>query len=400
MCSELAIDVRGLSKTYYLYDTPRDRLKQFVLPRLQRMVGLAPGRYYQEIWALRDISFEVKRGETVGIVGRNGSGKSTLLQIICGTLSCTSGIIHTRGRIAALLELGTGFNPEFTGRENVYMNAALLGLNKSDIDDRFERIAAFADIGDFIEQPVKTYSSGMIVRLAFAISASVDPDILIIDEALAVGDIRFQAKCFHRLSKLKEAGTTVLFVTHSTEQTVKHCDRAILMDQGSIVGIGLPKEITNQYMDLLYGQTSTTQRLPADYTAATHPIIALERVDRNSYFSVSLEDEYAAMLGWNPNEYRWGNGDAKILDFRILDKEGNHTVQLYADHEYIIAMKVSFKRSVSNFVFGFYIKTIDGLLITGSNSRDFPDLLQPRREFEESCLLYDVSFKFSPRLAS
>ena len=185
--NDIAIRVSNLGKYYQIYDAPRDRLKQFVLSRLQRLIGKQPKQYFREFWALKEVSFEIKKGETVGIIGRNGSGKSTLLQMICGTLFPTNGTVETRGRIAALLELGSGFNPEFTGRENVYLNGAVLGLSKEEIDTRFDAIAAFADIGDFIEQPVKTYSSGMFVRLAFAIQANVDPEILIVDEALAGG---------------------------------------------------------------------------------------------------------------------------------------------------------------------------------------------------------------------
>lgn len=227
---DIAIRVENLSKCYQIYDTPRDRLKQFILPRLHHLTGQTPRQYFREFWALKDVSFEVKKGETIGIIGRNGSGKSTLLQLICGTLSPTSGSITTNGRIAALLELGSGFNPEFTGRENVYMNASVLGLSKEEIDARFEDIVAFADIGTFIEQPVKMYSSGMMVRLAFAVQAQVEPDILIVDEALAVGDAKFQAKCFDRLHQLKEGGTSILLVTHSSEQIVTHCSEAILLD--------------------------------------------------------------------------------------------------------------------------------------------------------------------------
>jgi len=226
MSSDIAIKVENLSKCYHIYDQPHDRLKQIVLPRLGGFVGLTPKQYYQEFWALRDVSFEVKKGETVGIIGRNGSGKSTLLQMICGTLNPTSGSIQTQGRIAALLELGSGFNPEFTGRENVYMNGAVLGLSREEIDARFDAIAAFADIGQFIEQPVKTYSSGMMVRLAFAVIAHVDADILVIDEALAVGDAFFTQKCMRFLRAFMKTGT-VLFVSHDTGSVRNLCARAI-----------------------------------------------------------------------------------------------------------------------------------------------------------------------------
>lgn len=249
--TDVAIRVQNLSKQYQIYDNPRDRLKQFVMPRLGGLIGNAPKQYYREFWALRDISFEVKRGETVGIIGRNGSGKSTLLQIICGTLSPTSGTVETNGRIAALLELGSGFNHEFTGRENVYMNAAVIGLSQNEIDNRYDDIVAFADIGEFINQPVKTYSSGMYLRLAFAVAINVTPDILVVDEALGVGDIRFQAKCMRAIEEIKEKGTAILFVTHSPGQIEALCDRAIWINDGLLKAEGLPKNLMRSYVNFL-----------------------------------------------------------------------------------------------------------------------------------------------------
>ena len=251
---DVAIRVTKLGKRYEIYDAPRDRLKQFILPRLQGFAKLDRKQYFREFWALQDVSFEVKKGETAGIIGRNGSGKSTLLQMICGTLSPTSGSVETRGRIAALLELGSGFNPEFTGRENVYMNAAVLGLSKQEMEVRFDDIVAFADIGQFVDQPVKTYSSGMVVRLAFAVQSQIDPDILVVDEALSVGDAKFQAKCFERLRQLKENGTSILLVTHSSDQIVTHCSTAILLNSGRQIETGEPKHVVNRYMDLLFGK--------------------------------------------------------------------------------------------------------------------------------------------------
>lgn len=235
------IRVHGLGKCYEIYNRPQDRLKQSIVPRIRALAGLAPKYYYREFWALRNVSFEVGRGETVGIIGRNGSGKSTLLQIICGTLTPSTGFVETRGRVAALLELGAGFNPEFTGRENVYMNATVLGLTKEEIDARFDDISAFADIGEFIEQPVKQYSSGMYARLAFAVAINVDPDILVVDEALAVGDEPFQRKCFARINKIKNDGATILFVSHSGGTIINLCDRAILLNRGERLFTGLPK---------------------------------------------------------------------------------------------------------------------------------------------------------------
>lgn len=251
MSSDIAISVKNLSKRYEIYANPRDRLKQFVLPRLQGLVRQAPKQYFKDFWALKDVSFEVKKGETVGIIGRNGSGKSTLLQMICGTLNPTEGSVQTNGRIAALLELGSGFNPEFTGRENVYMNAAVLGLSREEVEGRFDEIAAFADIGEFIDQPVKTYSSGMAVRIAFAVAVNVKPDMLIVDEALSVGDIRFQAKCIRAISVIKENGAAILFVTHSPGQIEALCDRAIWLNDGVLKKDGLPKVLMRQYINFM-----------------------------------------------------------------------------------------------------------------------------------------------------
>jgi len=219
MSSDIAIKVVNLGKCYQIYENPRDRLKQMLMQGRRN--------YFREFWALHDVSFEVRKGETVGLVGKNGAGKSTLLQIVCGTLAPSAGSVEVCGRIGALLELGSGFNPEFTGRENVYLNGALLGLAKEEVDQRFDRIVDFSGVGNFIDQPVKTYSSGMVVRLAFAVQAQSDPDVLIVDEALAVGDAKFQTKCFAHLRALKQRGTSILLVSHATEQIATHCDRAV-----------------------------------------------------------------------------------------------------------------------------------------------------------------------------
>ncbi len=243
----IAIRVSNLSKRYEIYDTPRDRLKQFVAPRLQRLAGQSPGQYFREFWALKDVSLEVKKGETVGIIGRNGSGKSTLLQILCGTLAQSSGSVRVSGRVAALLELGAGFNPEFTGRENIFMNAAILGLTTAQTEACFEQIVTFADIGDHLEQPVKTYSSGMYMRLAFSIAIAVEPDILIVDEALSVGDIAFQNKCMARIRKMSESGATILFVSHDLSTTQVICNRVIWLDQGRMVMAGDPVQVSREY---------------------------------------------------------------------------------------------------------------------------------------------------------
>ena len=259
---EVAIRVQGLDKCYQVYDRSSDRLKQFVLPRVQGWLGRKPRGYFREFWSLRGVNFEIRRGETVGIIGRNGSGKSTLLQIICGTLHPSAGHVEVHGRVAALLELGSGFNPEFTGRENVFLNAAVLGLSAAETTDRFNDIEAFADIGDFIDQPVKTYSSGMLVRLAFAVIAHVDADILVIDEALAVGDAFFTQKCMRFLRSFMQTGT-VLFVSHDTAAVQNLCTRAIWLERGEIVQEGSPKEVSEHYLEAFYeaqqGKGTTTK---------------------------------------------------------------------------------------------------------------------------------------------
>ncbi len=249
--SEIAIAVQNLSKRYEIYDSPRDRLKQFIVPRVKRIFGKQSQQYFRDFWALKDLSFDIRKGETIGIIGRNGSGKSTLLQIICGTLTPTQGTVITNGRIAALLELGSGFNPDFTGHENIYMNAAVLGLSTSEIDKRYDSIASFADIGDFIQQPIKTYSSGMYVRLAFAVAINVSPDILIVDEALAVGDIRFQNKCLRKINEMRDDGCSVVFVSHSANQVEALCNRAIWLEAGKIKAVGDPAELGRRYVNYM-----------------------------------------------------------------------------------------------------------------------------------------------------
>lgn len=246
MSSDLAIEVQNLSKCFQIYDRPQDRLFQMVLGRRKQL--------YREFWAIEDVSFEVRKGESVGIIGRNGSGKSTLLQLICGTLHPTAGAVRTSGRIAALLELGSGFNGDFSGRENVYLNGAMHGLSREDVDERFDAIARFADIGEFIEQPVKTYSSGMFVRLAFAVQANLDPEILVVDEALAVGDALFQKRCYERIEALISSGTTLLFVSHDEESVRTLTQHALLLRDGKVVARGQSSEVLLEYRRQLHDQ--------------------------------------------------------------------------------------------------------------------------------------------------
>ncbi len=364
MSSEIAIRVQNLSKCYQIYEHPRDRLKQFVMPHLRRMTGQAPKQYFREFWALKDVSFEIKKGETVGIIGRNGSGKSTLLQMICGTLNPTTGNIQTNGRIAALLELGSGFNPEFSGRENVYMNAAVLGLSTDEIDSRFDAIAAFADIGEFIEQPVKTFSSGMLVRLAFAVQSQVNPDILIVDEALSVGDAKFQAKCFERLRQLKESGTSILLVTHSSEQIVTHCSTAVLLNKGIQFETGEPKHVVNRYIDLLFGKEKETISGKSALVSAMPREIATESTCQLS----CQEDDFAKRSGYNPHEYRWGDGSATILDFYLAADDESYPSAVSTGQRITLSISIKFHNSFYRPILGITIKTKEGVTVYGVNS--------------------------------
>jgi len=311
MSSDVAIRVTNLSKCFEIYAAPSDRLKQFFLPRVRRILGRAHKQYFEEFWALKDVSFEVKKGETVGIIGRNGSGKSTLLQMICGTLTPTNGSVETRGRIAALLELGSGFNPEFTGRENVYMNAVVLGLSKEEIDARFEDIVAFADIGDFVEQPVKTYSSGMMLRLAFSVIAHVDADILVIDEALSVGDAVFTQKCMRFLREFMEKGT-VLFVSHDTSAVQNLCKSAIWLTQGEVQKIGTSKSVAEAYLKYTLQEIYGDEHQLAAVSEEHIDTVPLEEDDKRSPSTINFEanivvrDNLTSATGWK-------SGAAEIL---------------------------------------------------------------------------------------
>jgi lipopolysaccharide transport system ATP-binding protein len=365
MSSDIAIKVESLSKCYQIYNKPSDRLKQFILPKLQRILDTQPVQYYKEFWALKDVSFEVKRGETVGIIGRNGSGKSTLLQMICGTLNQTSGSIKTNGRIGALLELGSGFNPEFTGRENVYLNATVLGLSKEEIDSKFSEIVDFADIGIFIDQPVKTYSSGMMVRLAFAVQAQVNPKILIVDEALSVGDVKFQARCFERLKQLKEAGTSILLVTHSTEQIVMHCSSALLLDSGRIIEIGNSKKVTNVYLDMLFGKPQKKIEIHN-----TKEEFNSKKRETNIESLSTNVDVFSTRNGYNALEYRWGDGAAKITDFWLYSDDKEYPSQINTGNLIELSIAVKFIETLNSPIFGITIKTKEGVAVYGTNTEN------------------------------
>jgi lipopolysaccharide transport system ATP-binding protein len=367
MSNDIAISVKNLSKCYEIYSSPGSRLKQFIVPRLKHLLGKKAVNYYREFWALKDISFEVKRGETVGIIGINGSGKSTLLQMICGTLTPTTGTVQTHGRVAALLELGAGFNPEFTGRENVYLNATVLGLSIEEIDARFDAITAFADIGEFIDQPIKTYSSGMSVRLAFAVQSQIDPDIFIVDEALSVGDAKFQAKCFDRLRQLKENGTCILLVTHSSEQIVTHCTQAILLDKGIQLKTGKPKDVVNRYLDLLFGKEKvvieSAEVATEDFEKSSEPTSKPDR-----YQLSTTIDTFSTRPSYNPHEYRWGDGTATILDYFLASDNAHYPSAINTGQNIILAVTVKLFKDFHRPILGITIKTKEGVTVYGVNT--------------------------------
>jgi lipopolysaccharide transport system ATP-binding protein len=371
----MAIRVSGVSKHYLLFARPEDRLKQMVVPRLERLAGRPPRRYYRDFAALSDVSFEIRRGETVGIVGRNGSGKSTLLQILCGTLRPSSGTVEVNGRIAALLELGAGFNPEFSGRDNVYMHGAILGLSRAEIDARFEAIARFADIGEFIEQPVKTYSSGMYVRLAFAAAINVDPDILVVDEALAVGDEAFQRKCYARLEDIKAKGCTILFVTHAMQTVVQLCDRAMLIDGGELILDGAPREVVRKYQTLIYAPSGTQEairkkireRITAsdDKNSETLPD-AMNGAAFQTYGIYPHDRFDPQLISHTVTEYK-ANG-AKISDISLVNSEGDSVNIITFGMQYEYQYMVEYFENLDNTGFGMAIVDTRGNHLFGQSS--------------------------------
>lgn len=383
MCSEkdIAIRVANISKHYEIYEHPRDRLKQFFAPRAQRLLGRTPRQYYREFTALHDISFTVRRGQTVGIIGRNGSGKSTLLQIICGTLTPSSGEVQVNGRIAALLELGSGFNPEFSGRENVYLNGAILGLSREQMEARFDEIAAFADIGEFLEQPVKNYSSGMQVRLAFAVSVCVEPDILVVDEALAVGDEAFQRKCFARIERIKEDGGTILFVNHGAQAVVQLSDEAILLDRGEVLCAGRPKFVVNQYQRLLNASPAEQQKLRAqilesarqEQQAQDVSLAPAESTETDVAGTItpppSSEEGYDPALTASASAVtRLEERGARILGVKITTLHGTQVNLLQLGKRYRLEYEVEFDQDASQVGMGFGIRTISGLMVAGAST--------------------------------
>ena len=347
MSSDTAISIANVSKRYEMYAQPRDRLLQFF--------SFGQREYFKEFWALRDVSFSVAKGETIGILGRNGSGKSTLLQIIAGTLEPTTGTVQSNGVLAALLELGSGFNPEFTGRENVYLNGSILGLSQEEMDRRFDDIAAFADIGIHLDQPVKTYSSGMGVRLAFAVQACIQPDILIVDEALSVGDEKFQRKCFDYIDGLRESGCSILLVTHSTATVEKFCQRGVLLHKGAVHGVGPAKEIVDQYHALLYSDersylryVNQNNRQAAQGVTETAPAPVQPATAEDSESARGLR--------------------ALISDWGIVNAQGEYCEAFRTGEKAKVWFDVEVTGAVAEIQAGLLIRTVEGVTAFGSST--------------------------------
>lgn len=336
---DFAIRVTDLSKCYHLYDSPRDRLKQTLFGGRRR--------FYREFWALRDVSFEVKRGEAVGIIGRNGSGKSTLLQLITGTLKPTGGDIEVNGRTAALLELGSGFNPDFSGRENVYLNGALLGLSKDEIDDRFEAIADFADIDQFIDQPVKSYSSGMLVRLAFAVQVQIEPDILIVDEALAVGDALFQKRCFQQIEKLISNGTSLLFVSHDQEAMRTLTNHAILLTHGHVKARGTSAEVLLEYRRQLHEEEAA--------------FFKKMNQDRTEKVAIPHGNGSPAPLSATSDRLSFGDRDAEVVSTVVLDDQGKPCTVFHPMDTVCVRVECLVHKPLNHLNVGLRIRTREGI---------------------------------------
>lgn len=344
--SEYAIVVDSVTKMYKLYEKSSDRMRE--------ALGLSKKPLYKEHYALRDLSFTVRRGETVGIIGTNGSGKSTILKIITGLLNPTEGKVEIDGRISALLELGAGFNPEYTGIENIYLNGTMMGFSREEVDKKMDDILSFADIGEFVKQPVKTYSSGMFVRLAFAVAINIEPEILIVDEALSVGDVFFQAKCYQKFEEFKQMGKTILFVSHDLSSVSKYCDRVILLNKGEKLAEGSPKEMIDIYKKILTSK-------PVSSTSVESEKEEIVSSKQNLHM---WKDHFEV----NPNVNEYGNFKAKIIDFAIIDENGQMTNAIAKGSRFKIKSKVEFYSQIINPIFTYTFKTVKGVDVTGTNT--------------------------------
>ena len=390
MDQNIAIQVRDLNKIYKLYDRPMDRLKE--------ALGLSRKKRYKEHYALRNINMDIRQGETVGIIGTNGSGKSTILKIITGVLNPTSGNVEVNGRISALLELGAGFNMEYNGIENIYLNGTMIGFSKEEIDGKLEGILDFADIGDYVYQPVKTYSSGMFVRLAFAVAINIDPEILIVDEALSVGDVFFQAKCYHKFEEFKKMGKTILFVSHDLSSVSKYCDRVVLLNRGEKLAEGSPKEMIDFYKQVLVGQYA----IPDDHEQGTN-LLHDEEISASAASAAGVGNKGAEDEKTQQTEMlEYGTKQALITEYYITDDKGMHTTAVLKGSVFSVHMKVEFYEDLPAPIFACSLKNALGVEITGTNSMVEKSFLEPAHagEVKEAVFTQKMSLQGGEYLVS
>lgn len=388
---EFAIQINHVNKVYKLYNKPSERMRE--------ALGFKKNLNIKEKYALNDVSFDVRKGETVGIIGTNGSGKSTILKIITGVLNQTSGDVKINGRISALLELGAGFNMEYNGIENVYLNGTMIGFSKEEIDAKLDDILAFADIGDYVYQPVKTYSSGMFVRLAFAVAINIDPEILIVDEALSVGDVFFQSKCYHKFEEFKKCGKTILFVSHDLSSISKYCDRVVLLNQGVKLAEGAPKEMIDLYKKVLVNQVDEADLAEFDTerdeeeVSLTNPAEEApeekKEQDKSAEVFQCREGDWKSKLTLNPNLSEYGSKLACIEDFAIVDDKGNITNSLIKGSTFLVKMRIRFHETVQEPIFAYTIKNLKGEEITGTNSM----LEHVNTESTEDGDVYEITYE-------
>lgn len=383
--SENAITVKNVTKVYQLYDRPIDRLKESLSPSHKSR--------HKDFYALNDISFEVEKGQTVGIIGTNGSGKSTILKIITGVLTPTKGDVRVQGKISALLELGAGFNMDYTGIENIYMNGTMMGYTKKEMDDKLGEILDFADIGDFVYQPVKTYSSGMFVRLAFALAINVEPEILIVDEALSVGDVFFQAKCYRRMEEIRKSGTTILMVTHDMGSIIKYCDKVVLLNKGEFIAEGNPGRMVDLYKKILANQMDSLKaELENDFSGEKAAEAARQdtdegvhkKADGNADGTKLMKDQITI----NSNRTEYGDGRAEIFDLGLFDARGNLTNLLLKGEMFTIRERIRFHAPLKSPIFTYTIKDKKGTDLSGTNTMYEGADVKPVEEGD----IYDVSF--------
>ena len=378
MSGEYAINVQDVTKIYKLYDKPIDRLKESLSPMHKN--------YHRDFYALRNISFQVKKGETVGIIGTNGSGKSTILKIITGVLTPTEGTAEVDGVISALLELGAGFNMDYTGIENVYMNGTMMGFSRKEMDEKLQDILDFADIGDFVYQPVKTYSSGMFVRLAFALAINVEPEILIVDEALSVGDVFFQAKCYRRMEEIRKSGTTILMVTHDMGSIIKYCDKVVLLNKGEFVAEGAPGRMVDLYKKILAGQMdSLKEELEEMNDFSGDKALEDKEFEQETVHEGGLMRDKIAV---NANRTEYGDGRAEIFDFGLEDQRGNLSNLILKGEMFTIREKIRFHGELKAPIFTYTIKDKKGTSLTGTNTMYEGTDIKPVKRGD----VYEVAF--------